>query len=123
MILIMFCIDSCHISIFVCSVVLFAKNSNMTNTTNITIASVLRAAGHPVRVGILELLKQAGETSVNDICEKLKIEQSLTSHHLNLLAKSGYIKGSRRGKFIFYSLHSKPLNQLLEIVKHELSLN
>ena len=96
---------------------------NMTNTKINSTASVLRAAGHPVRVGILELLKQDGETSVNEICEKLKIEQSLTSHHLNLLSRAGFIKGNRRGKFIFYSIVSKELYSLLEIVKKELMAN
>jgi ArsR family transcriptional regulator len=95
----------------------------MTTTKNNTIASVLRAAGHPVRVNILELLKEDGETSVNDICEKLKIEQSLTSHHLSLLSKAGYIKGNRKGKFIFYSISNKELYGLLETVKKELKLN
>ncbi len=95
----------------------------MTNTSNISIASVLRAAGHPVRVSILELLRDQGATPVNSICGKLKIEQSLTSHHLNLLTKAGFIKGKREGKFIFYSLHSKELNGLLDIVKKQLNLN
>ena len=92
----------------------------MTNTRNKQIASVLRAAGHIVRVNILELLKDEGETSVNEICEKLKIEQSLTSHHLNLLTKAGFIKGNRKGKFIFYSLCSPELYGLLVTVKKEL---
>lgn len=92
----------------------------MQNTKQNTIASVLRAAGHPLRVNILELLKREGETSVNDICEKLNMEQSLTSHHLNLLARAGYIKGSRRGKFIFYSVANEKLYSLLDTVKKEL---
>ncbi len=95
----------------------------MPTTNQNSVASVLRAGGHPVRVKILELLKNEGETSVNDICEKLKIEQSLTSHHLNLLSKAGYVKGNRKGKFIFYFIASKELFGLLEIVKKELSLN
>lgn len=95
----------------------------MKNSKQNTTASVLRAAGHPVRVSILELLKQNGETSVNEICSKLNIEQSLTSHHLNLLSKAGYIKGSRKGKFIFYSLETNELYSLLEIVKKELGIH
>lgn len=95
----------------------------MTTNKHNSIASVLRAAGHPVRVNILELLRTEGETSVNEICSKLKIEQSLTSHHLNLLTKAGFIKGNRKGKFIFYSIASKELNSMLDIVKKELNEN
>lgn len=94
----------------------------MKNNDNIQVASVLRAAGHVVRVEILELLNKEGEVSVNDICEKLKIEQSLTSHHLSLLAKAGYIKGTRRGKFIFYSVASRELFGFLHVAKKQLGI-
>ncbi len=94
----------------------------MKNNEYTQVASVLRAAGHTVRVHILELLNKEGEVSVNDICEKLKIEQSLTSHHLSLLAKAGYIKGLRRGKFIFYSIASRELFGLLQVAKKQLGI-
>jgi len=89
----------------------------MKNNEQAQVAAVLRAAGHIVRVQILELLNAEGEVSVNDICERLKIEQSLISHHLSLLAKAGYIKGTRKGKFIFYSIASRELFGLLHIAK------
>jgi len=95
----------------------------MTDINCKAVASIVRAAGHPVRVEILELLKNEGETSVNEICGKLHVEQSLTSHHLNLLSHAGFIKGNRKGKFIFYSLNSKELFSLIEIVKKELKLD
>lgn len=93
----------------------------MTDNKSKNIATVLRAAGHPLRVNILELIKGENEISVNEICSKLNLEQSLTSHHLNLLTKAGYIKGNRKGKFIFYSLASQELYNLLEIVKKQLN--
>jgi ArsR family transcriptional regulator len=82
-----------------------------------TIAAVLRAGGHPIRVQILELLNTEGEVSVNDVVKKIKSEQSLTSHHLMLLTKAGFIKGKRSGKFIFYSIASRELYGLLDVVK------
>ena len=94
----------------------------MKNNENVQVASILRAAGHVVRVEILELLNKEGEVSVNDICEKLKIEQSLTSHHLSLLAKAGYIKGTRRGKFIFYAVASRELFGFLQVAKKQLGI-
>lgn len=94
----------------------------MKSNEHILIASVLRAAGHPLRVQILELLNTQGEVSVNDICEKINTEQSLTSHHLNLLTKAGYIKGTRKGKFIFYSIASRELFGLLLVVKKQFGL-
>ena len=94
----------------------------MKNNEYNQVASVLRAAGHTVRVQILELLNKEGQVSVNDICEKLKIEQSLTSHHLSLLAKAGYVKGTRKGKFIFYSIDSRELFGFLQVAKKQLGI-
>ena len=77
------------------------------------IADVFKSLGHPIRVGIILLLKKSGELSVNSICEALKTEQSLTSHHLNHLKKSGVIACKRQGKQIFYYLISKEALGLL----------
>lgn len=88
-----------------------------------TIAAVLRAGGHPIRVQILELLNLEGEVSVNDVVKKIDSEQSLTSHHLMLLTKAGYIKGRRNGKFIYYSIASRELYGLLNVVKNYLKNN
>ncbi len=88
-----------------------------------TIAAVLRAGGHPIRVQILELLNSEGEVSVNDVVKKIDSEQSLTSHHLMLLTKAGYIKGRRNGKFIYYSIASRELYGLLNVVKLYLKNN
>jgi DNA-binding transcriptional ArsR family regulator len=94
----------------------------MKNSEHNQVASVLRAAGHTARVQILELLNQEGSVSVNDICEKLNMEQSLTSHHLSLLAKAGYVKGTRKGKFIFYSIASRELFGFLKVAKMQLGI-
>jgi len=84
------------------------------------VASVLQAVGHPLRVSILELLHANGETSVSDLIKQVKMEQSLVSHHLNILSRAGFAKGRRKGKFIFYSIASKELYDVLGIVKIEL---
>ncbi len=86
-----------------------------------TVAAVLRAGGHPIRVQILELLNSEGEVSVNEICRKIHSEQSLTSHHLMLLTKAGFIRGTRHGKFIYYEIDSHELYALLDTVKKYLA--
>lgn len=90
--------------------------STTLNPTPEKIAAILRAGGHPIRVKILQLLKKEGEVSVNDIVAKINGEQSLTSHHLMLLTKAGYLKGRRSGKFIYYSIVSEERYGLLETV-------
>lgn len=86
------------------------------------LASVLHAAANPLRVLILELLSSEGILSVNDICRKIKVEQSLTSHHLKLLTKAGYITGRRKGKFIYYSIASHELLKTVSIAKAHLGI-
>lgn len=78
------------------------------------IASVLRAAGNPLRVKILLLLKEKGALPVGDIEAKIKVSQALTSHHLILLKKAGFIKSERAGKNVLYSMDSEKLYSLLE---------
>lgn len=80
------------------------------------IARVLRAAGNPVRVEILQLLNKNGETSVNEIVKKIKQSQALTSFHLILLKKAGFLKSERAGKQVLYSIDSKELFGLLNTV-------
>lgn len=94
-----------------------------TKTLKQTVASILRAGGHPIRVKIIELLKSEGETSVNDIVAQVNVSQSLTSHHLMLLRKAGYIKKRRAGKFIFYSIDSEKLYGLLKTAESFLKKN
>jgi ArsR family transcriptional regulator len=50
------------------------------------------------------MLLSEGEMSVNAICEKLKLPQSSTSHHLSLLRLSGLAVTRRDWNQNFYSL-------------------
>ena len=46
-------------------------------------ASILKAVAHPIRLSILQLLDNEKRLSVNEICQRINSEQSLTSHHLS----------------------------------------
>jgi len=69
------------------------------------VAFILKTIGHPIRLGIIGLLDEHQRLSVNDICEKLAVEQSLISHHLNNMKLKGILKSEREGKNIFYSVN------------------
>ena len=45
----------------------------------------LRAIAHPIRIAIIDLLYNNGQSTVTDIYKKLKIEQAIASHHLRIL--------------------------------------
>lgn len=88
--------------------------------TNLTVADIIDVAGNVVRVNILDTLADEGPKSVNEIMEKVDVSQSLTSHHLMLLTKAGYIQKKRNGKQIIYSLASKELYQIVVIARTHL---
>ncbi len=76
-------------------------------------ASKLRAMAHPMRIAIIDLLKDEKKLSVTQIYERLGLEQASASHHLNILKSKGVVISKRDGKKIFYSLKSKALTDVI----------
>jgi ArsR family transcriptional regulator len=68
------------------------------------VAFVLKTIGHPVRLGIIGLLANNTQISVNEISEKLNCEQSIISHHLNNMKVKGILQSTRVGKSNYYSI-------------------
>ena len=66
------------------------------------LARVFHSLGDKTRLAIMTVLAD-GEMNVTTIQYKLKLPQSSTSHHLNLLRIGGLVKTRRQGKQIFYS--------------------
>ena len=78
------------------------------------VAFILKTIAHPLRIGIIDLLTNNDKLCVNDICEKLNSEQSLTSHHLSNMKLKGILESTREGKNIFYSLKLKEVNEVIK---------
>jgi len=66
-------------------------------------AQMYKALGDETRLRILGLLRQ-GELCVCDIMEVLQLPQSTVSRHLAYLKNSGWLLGTRRGKWMYYQL-------------------
>ena len=66
-------------------------------------ASKLRVLGDPTRMRVVEVLMD-GPRCVHELMSILKIEQSLLSHHLRVMRKSGLVRGVRAGKAVRYQL-------------------
>jgi ArsR family transcriptional regulator len=66
---------------------------------NKDLALVLRALGHPVRLGILRILAQkcSKECCCADITECLPLAQSTVSQHLKVLLEAGLIERHASG--------------------------
>lgn len=76
-------------------------------------SSKLRAMAHPMRIAIIDLLKEEKKMSVTQIYERLNIEQATASHHLNILKNKGLLVSKREGKKINYSLKNKALSDII----------
>ena len=85
-------------------------------------AEFFRVLGHPVRVRILELLKD-GERTVGDLQNELQMDSSGTSQHLGVLRKHGILEGRREGTSVHYAVRDPRIFQLLEISRQILSSN
>ncbi len=85
-------------------------------------ADFFRVLGHPVRVRILELLKN-GERTVGDLQNELQMDSSGTSQHIGVLRKHGILEGRREGTSVFYSVRDPRMFQLLEVSRQILTSN
>ena len=80
-------------------------------------AIVLRAINHKLRQIILKLIDENGKMTVTEIYMHLRLEQSVASQHLAILRKAGFVKTQRDGKFIYYSVNYKRLEELNKFVQ------
>lgn len=77
------------------------------------LAAVSRALGDETRLRILNVLVERGETCVCELMETLATTQSNVSFHLTVLKNTGLIADKKIGKWMFYSINLKGLEQHL----------
>ncbi len=66
-------------------------------------ADVIAAAGHPIRLAIIDFLKD-GEQCVCDIAEFVGAKRSNVSRHLGVLNKAGIVSQRKDGLKMMYGL-------------------
>lgn len=69
------------------------------------LVSLFRLLSDKTRLNVLLSLAR-GERNVTSLCEELGLPQPTVSHHLGLLRGNNMISNRRKGKQVFYSLHS-----------------
>ena len=73
--------------------------------------AVFEILADPTRRRIVEVLR-SGEHAVNDIVEKVGIDQSGVSRHLQILQKAGFVQVHPDGPKRLYSLRPEPFYEL-----------
>ena len=73
---------------------------------------VLRGMAYEHRLHILMLLR-AGEQTPGDLAEAISADATAVAHHLRFLKDARLIRRQRRGRRVFYTLHSEALRQLI----------
>lgn len=63
-----------------------------------------KALANEERIEMVRLLKQNQEMFAQDVERHFYLEQSTTSHHLNILRRAGVTKARKDGRKVFYSI-------------------
>lgn len=79
-----------------------------------TVTIGFKALGDPLRVQVIELLKNQ-ELCVCDLCEQLGVSQSKLSFHLKNLKDANLLRSRQEGRWIYYSLN---LVQFVELEQY-----
>ena len=79
-------------------------------------AGMLRAAGDPQRLRILELLLRYRERQVSEIAQLMDAEMSTTSQRLRILLQENLVARRRNGRDIFYRLADAHVETLIRNV-------
>jgi DNA-binding transcriptional ArsR family regulator len=80
-------------------------------------ALVLRALNHKLRQQLLKLIEEEKKITVTEIYVRLRLEQSVASQHLAILRKAGIVVTQRDGKFIYYAVNFKRIEEIDTFVK------
>jgi DNA-binding transcriptional ArsR family regulator len=85
-------------------------------------AEFFRALGHPVRIRLLQLLRD-GERTVGALQAALALDSSGVSQQLAALRKQGLVESRRDGTNVYYRVKDRRTLELLELAKRIIAAN
>ena len=80
-------------------------------------AIYVRAINHKLRQQILKKIDEKGTCTVTEIFTELFLVQAVASQHLAVLRKAGFVKTTRDGKNIYYSVNMPRLKEFLQTIQ------
>jgi len=96
------------------------NNDVVTNSaTNVELAKLAKALGHPARVHILKVLSQKQSCICGEIVERIDgLAQSTVSQHLKILKEAGLIRGEIDGTSVCYCINLDGLKRLRVLISN-----
>ena len=79
------------------------------------VAKYFRGLGDPIRLRILELLRDEGELSVGELVDRLGEPQPKVSNHLACLRWCGFIEARREHRTVYNRIADKRALKMLEL--------
>jgi ArsR family transcriptional regulator, cadmium/lead-responsive transcriptional repressor len=87
------------------------------------VAKYFRGLGDPIRLRILELLRDEGELSVGDVVSRLGLPQPKVSNHLACLRWCGFIEARREGRTVYNRISDARVLAMLDLAQALLADN
>ncbi len=77
------------------------------------IAALAKALGDPIRVRLLDVLRQhAGKVCVCELVALFEVSQPAISHHLKVLREAGLVESEKQGLWVYYYVVGGALDEL-----------
>lgn len=83
-------------------------------------ADFFRLLGHPVRVRVLELLRD-GERTVSELQTTLDLDSGGMSQHLTTMRRQGVLESRKEGSKVYYRVKDPRTLQLLAVAREILA--
>src|SRR5262245_4834507 len=90
--------------------------STAPTTSDVELARLAKALGHPARVAILRRLLGSGECVCGEIVEGLPLAQATVSQHLKVLKSAGLITGEVDGPRVCYCVNPRAVQRIKELI-------
>lgn len=76
----------------------------------------LKAIAHPIRLSIIDLLRDGKRMNVTQIYTTLGLEQAVASQHLSILKEKDILDSRRQGKHSYYFLKHPRIVEVINLV-------
>lgn len=88
------------------------------------VAPIIRNAAHPIRLRILDFLRQQRQPcTVTQITEAAGTAQAIVSQQLRILKDQGVLSARREGNYILYNVADRSVLVLLDCIRqHQVGL-